>query len=149
MPLNFVNGGYVFSPTALILSVLLTLYCSKLLLETRKKVGGSFSEIGLRTLGVRGKLLVDFMLATSQIGFCTAYVYFICSNLQSLFLNAFNFEISQWWLGVGCIVVYAPLCFVRKIETFAKTHVLADIMIMVTLLAVIIYASISLNNNGF
>jgi len=81
MPLNFVNGGYVFSPVALVLSVLLTLYCSKLLLETREKVGGSFSEIGLKTLGPKGKILVDIMLATSQIGFVTAYIYFICSNL--------------------------------------------------------------------
>ena len=49
MPLSFVNGGWLFSVVALILALLLTLYCIKLLLEVRQKLGGnlSFSDIGL------------------------------------------------------------------------------------------------------
>jgi len=66
-----------------------------------------------------------------------------------VFKNAFDADVSQWYIGIGCIVLYVPLCFVRKIETFAKTHVLADIMIIFTLLSVVIYATISAENNGF
>lgn len=66
-----------------------------------------------------------------------------------MFKNAFDADVSQWWIGLGCVFVYVPLCFVRKIETFAKTHVLADIMIIVTLLSVVIYASFSVENYGF
>jgi amino acid permease len=64
MPISFVNGGYVFSVIALIFALILTLYCIKLILEVREKLGGSlsFSEIGFRTYGKTGKFLVDLSL---------------------------------------------------------------------------------------
>jgi hypothetical protein len=44
MPKNFINGGWLLSPLALILSMSMTLYCAKLLIEVNAKVGGgSFS----------------------------------------------------------------------------------------------------------
>jgi amino acid permease len=47
MPLNFVNGGWLFSAICIVLSMFWTLYCAKLLIETHKQVGGgSFPEIG-------------------------------------------------------------------------------------------------------
>ena len=33
IPQDFVNGGYVFSPVTILLSLALTLYCAKLLIE--------------------------------------------------------------------------------------------------------------------
>jgi proton-coupled amino acid transporter len=84
MPKNFINGGYVFSASVMFGSLLLTLYCAKLLLDTRAKVGGSFSEIGERTWGRTGKLLFDITLVVSQVSFVTAYVYFIAKNVSSI-----------------------------------------------------------------
>lgn len=48
LPTSFVNGGSLFSAVALILSLIFTLYCIKLLLDVRQKLGGnlSFPEIG-------------------------------------------------------------------------------------------------------
>ena len=87
MPQNFINGGYGFSSLAMLGSLFLTLFCAKLLLDTRAKLGGnlSFSEIGERTWGKGGKILVDVTLVGSQFSFVTAYVYFIASNLQEIF----------------------------------------------------------------
>ena len=65
MPKNFINGGYLFSGIVMFLSLLLTLFCANLLLKTRAKVGGSFSEIGERTWGRTGKILVDVTLVGS------------------------------------------------------------------------------------
>jgi amino acid permease len=64
MPLSFVNGGYIFSVVALVLALILTLYCIKLILEVRDKLGGSlsFSDIGYKTYGKTGKWLVDISL---------------------------------------------------------------------------------------
>lgn len=143
------NGGYIFTPITLIASLCLTLYCANLLIETKKKVGGSYSEIGQRTCGFYGRLGVDVSLAISQIGFTTAYIYFISSNLQTIFLNAFNVQVSQWVFGAFCVIMYTPLCWVRKIEKFNKTHIFADVMILVTLVSIIIYASVYASNNGW
>lgn len=49
-------------------------------------------------------------------------------------------DVSQWTLGGGCLVVYAPLCFVRRIEVFASTHVFADAMIAITIITIIVYS---------
>jgi len=68
MPKDFVNGGYVFSPLALLLGLILTMYCVKLLIISRDKLGKkstSFSELGEMTLGWKGKIAVDLSLAVS------------------------------------------------------------------------------------
>jgi amino acid permease len=62
MPKNFVNGGWAFSAFALTVALFLTLFCIKLLLQVRERVGGSFSEIGAKTYGKFGKVLVDITL---------------------------------------------------------------------------------------
>jgi hypothetical protein len=79
MPKNFVNGGWLFSPFILFVCMLLTLYCIKLLLDVRAKLGGSFSEIGFKSYGRCGKMMVDITLFGSQTGFTCAYVYFIAN----------------------------------------------------------------------
>ena len=79
MPKNFVNGGYIFSVVALVSALILTLFCIRLLIEVRNKIGGSFSEIGQKTYGKCGKVMVDITLFGSQVGFVTAYIYFIAS----------------------------------------------------------------------
>lgn len=68
MPKDFVNGGYIFSPFALLLGLILTMYCVKLLIISRDKLGRksmSFSELGELTLGKWGKIAVDLSLAIS------------------------------------------------------------------------------------
>lgn len=68
MPKDFVNGGYVFSPFALLLGLILTMYCVKLLILSRDKLGRkstSFSQLGEMTLGWKGKIAVDLSLAVS------------------------------------------------------------------------------------
>jgi solute carrier family 36 (proton-coupled amino acid transporter) len=62
MPKNFVNGGWLFSAIALFMALFVTLLCIRLLLEVRNKVGGSFSDIGAKTYGKCGKVMVDITL---------------------------------------------------------------------------------------
>lgn len=50
--------------------------------------------------------------------------------------------INHWWFGLLCIVIYVPLCWVRKIEVFNKTHLFADIIIVVMIVSVIVYGCI-------
>ena len=46
----------------------------------KEKLGGlveSYSDLGFQIFGPFGKGLVDFSLASSQIGFCIAYILFV------------------------------------------------------------------------
>ena len=154
MPLSFVNGGWLFSAVALVLALLLTLYCIKLLLEVRQKLGGSpsFSDIGLQTAGKTGKLLVDISLFGSQTGFTCAYIYFIASQLTGVLDAAYNTTLPnnfKWWFMPLCFVILFPLVLVRKIQTFAKFHVFGDVMIFITLTVIVIFTSVSVSNNGW
>jgi solute carrier family 36 (proton-coupled amino acid transporter) len=53
------------------------------------------------------------------------------------------------FLGLLCFVIYAPLCLVRKIEKFAITHIFADALILITTIAILVYASQKLANEGW
>ncbi len=48
-----------------------------------------------------------------------------------------------------CFVILFPLVMVRKISTFAKFHVFGDAMIFITLIVIVIFASISVEKNGW
>ena len=48
------------------------------------------------------------------------------------------------------MIIYVPLVLVRKIEKFAATHLFGDIMIFITLVAIITYASVHVSDQrGF
>lgn len=99
------------------------------------------------------------MLVASQFGFCTAYVYFIASQIggeggvipcitSSLPDCSDGYILPKWaWMPIA-MAIYVPLVFVRKIEVFAATHVFGDIMIIITLITVMVYSSISLSDDG-
>jgi len=82
MPGNFIKSGWLFSSLSMFMALLLTIYCTRLLLITRAAMGNnlSFSEMGFKLLGVKGQYMVDVTLVSSQFSFCCAYVYFIASN---------------------------------------------------------------------
>jgi proton-coupled amino acid transporter len=81
LPKSFVNGGYGFSIIALVVSCIVTIYCAMLLLQVRQVTkSSSYSELGFKLYGRVGKAFVDVALCLSQIGFVSAYPYFIMVN---------------------------------------------------------------------
>lgn len=55
---------------------------------------------------------------------------------------------NKWvWMPL-CMLLYIPLVMVRKIEVFAVTHVFADAMIIISMIAIFIYAGIDLGRDG-
>jgi proton-coupled amino acid transporter len=154
LPTSFVTGGYGFSAIALIFAVILTLYCIKMLLEVREKLGGglSFTEIGFVTYGKTGKLLVDVSLFASQVGFVCAYIYFIASQVTSVLDSAFNIDIPiqyKWVYAPISFAILFPMVLVRKIQTFAKFHVFGDIMVLLAVVTCMGYATYSVTQNGW
>lgn len=105
-------------------------------------------------MGLKGKILVDVFLTLAQLGFVTAYIYFIITSLHDVVLDLANYDCPRIWfgkfsthfsnlqIGLLCFVIYVPLCLVRKIEKFAVTHIFADALILITTIVILVYASI-------
>jgi len=92
------------------LSFVLTLVCTLKLLEAKAKTkNGSFSDIGFNAMGKPGKILVDIFLSLCQIGFVTAYIYFITTSLKSVYDEAKGdgSDISVIWFGKDSILKYS------------------------------------------
>ena len=156
VPKDFKNGGYIFTPITLLVSLVLTLYCAKLVLAVNARCGGgSFPEMGFKAYGKPGKIFVEIVLVASQFGFCTAYVYFIASQIGGeggvipcIQGDCYGEIINKWlWMPI-CMAIYIPLVMVRKIEVFAVTHLFGDILIIVTLIVIFGYAGADLSKKG-
>jgi len=159
IPNDFKAGGYIFTPITLIVSCALTLYCANLLLQVHAKTGGSFPDMGFKAYGKPGKIFVEIVLVCSQFGFCTAYVYFIASQIGGAggvipCITGDNdmceggLELNKWiWMPIS-MAIYVPLVMVRRIEVFAVTHLFGDIMILITLIVICSYAGIDIGNKG-
>eukprot|EP00347_Sterkiella_histriomuscorum_P012049 403370085 len=161
LPRNFQNGGWLWALISMVLSFILTLVCAIKLLQAKAKIqpGGSFSDIGFQAIGKPGKYMVDIFLGLSQIGFVTAYIYFITTSLKSVADEvreqqhqdepAYKSDVSVIWFGALCFIIYVPLCLVRKIEKFAWTHLIADALILITTIVILVYALIQLSKYGW
>lgn len=126
-----------------------TVYCAKLILEVREHTkSNSFTEIGLKLYGKTGRAFVDLCLILSQSGFCCAYIYFIKENFCNIMRNSYDVDINPNILAWVCFIFFSLLCFVRKIEIFASTHIFADMMIFLTVVVVIGYGAAELSKNG-
>jgi amino acid permease len=79
LPYQFWETGIAVFPTFLIGILIMTLYCTSLMLECALEHGDSYSEIAKAAYGNKMKVLVEILIIGSQIGFCTNYCYFIMS----------------------------------------------------------------------
>lgn len=44
-----------------------------------------------------------------------------------------------------CFCIYVPLCFIRKVEKLAVTHLFGDAMIIITLIVLFVYGGIAMS----
>lgn len=100
-------------------------------------------------MGNFGRRAVELSLLFSQVGLVCAYIAFICTSMVSIVKDTTGSHVSPWWFGLLLVLIYTPLCIIRKIEVLAPTHVFADIMIVVTLTTLMIYAGIKVNRDGW
>src|ERR1700761_7510203 len=52
-------------------------------------------------------------------------------------------------IGLFCLLVYTPLCWIRRIEKFNASHILADALIMITVIIILVFACIQIHDSGF
>ena len=136
--------------------MILSMYTSTLLLDSRLKLkANSYTDLGMKAFGKPGKIAVNLALALCQIGFVCAYIYFIKENLTQIFYGKELKEEDEasWvrktiWVAVGEFFIYAMLSYVRKIQIFASTSLFGNLMIMITITAIIVYGCIHIKDQG-
>ncbi|KAJ3169352.1 neutral amino acid transporter [Geranomyces variabilis] len=143
LPKAFANGGMGFSLVCLVIIGSLTLHCMLLLVETSRKLGGSFGDIGEHLYGQWMRQLVLGSIALSQAGFCCAYYIFIAQNLRDFLMVVSDCRLvwPDWVFIAIQLAAYIPLSWVRKIKHFSITSLVADVFIMVGL-AYILYLDV-------
>ena len=149
LPNNFYNGGAVFSLLVFVFSGFFTLFCTHKLIEVRERTGyRNFGEMANKIIGPHGKHLINFILSGAQLGFCCAFIYVVVESFYELFNHGLHIHVSRSVFGLCCLLLFSCLAYVRKLEVFASTHVFADIMIALTLVAVVYYGSTEMHSNG-
>ena len=75
--------------------------CINKLMQCKFKTGkSSFSEIAIEALGIKGKYATDCALICSQVGFTTAYIYFISATLKDVVYDiSGGIFVNRWWFG--------------------------------------------------
>lgn len=160
MPKNCRNGGWLFTLFVMLFSFFVTYYSILKLLQARDKAppGSSFAEIASHAIGLKGKLVVDIFLCLMQYGFVISFTYFVLESMKSVVDEIFDIEINVIYIGrmplllslIGlfAFAVTAPLQLVRRIEKFAFTFLIADLLILTTVITIVVYAIKHLNEKG-
>lgn len=154
MPQYFYDTGIISMPSIMIGSLILTLYCAKLLLECAEDHGDSYTEIAESAYGPKMKKLTEWLIIGSQLGFCTNYVYFISSQMGSV-INCSRSgadvatcwkpdiiydEVQLWYFLPMLMLIYVPLCWIRNMEKLAFTHLISDVIIFVVIISIFVFA---------
>ncbi|GFO11588.1 proton-coupled amino acid transporter 1 [Plakobranchus ocellatus] len=81
----------------------------------------SYGDVGFEAMGSSGRLLVDGAVVTSQIGFCCAYLIFICKNLSDFVPSV---DMVQWLLMI--LPPVTLLTLLRSLNSLAFTSLMAQ-----------------------
>jgi len=142
LPKAFKNGGMLFSSIILLVVSLVTSLCFHLLLETRKRYGGGYGDLGEAIGGRRLRSLILTSITISQIGFVSAGLIFTADNLHSFFdavtKDSTN-AISVNALITVQLLALIPLSFIRNMSKLGPVALLADIFILIGLVYIYSY----------
>jgi len=139
LPKAFSNGGLIFSLILLALSGWLTYLTMILLIRCSEKFGGSYGDIGKQLYGKPFKIMIQGSIALTQSGFCCAYIIFILQSIKSIVETVSNGSIAipDWAIITAQILIYIPLSWIRKIQNFSITSLIADVFILIGLVYII------------
>lgn len=153
LPKAFQNGGMLFSVVGLFISAALSTFCMLRLTAcsdaVQRATGASSVSYGLlgeRAFGGWGRLAVNVSLVLSQLGFCCSYLIFVEKNVGDIVMQLLHIHDASalasfsWTLILLQIPLYTPLTWVRRIEYFALTNLVADVLILFGIVYIIGYS---------
>lgn len=150
LPRAFSNGGMLFSLVSLAFSGWLTYFTMILLIRCSEKFGGSYGDIGKYLFGKPFKIMIQGSIALTQSGFCCAYIIFVLQSVQSIISSITNNSliIPDWAIIAVQVLIYIPLSWIRKIQNFSFTSLIADVFILIGLIYIISSDVLIISNQG-
>ena len=55
-------------------------------------------------------------------------------------------DVSVLYFGLAVFLIISPLTLIRRIERFAFTYIIADVLILITAIIIVIFASIHISH---
>ena len=104
----------------------------------------SYSDIGRAAYGSKGAKVVDFAIVTAQMGFATAYLIFIGSNVEAALSTCIG---ASSWATITAVLV-CPLVWMRSLKKLSFGAILADIAIVFGLIVIFIYAFMNASDSN-
>ncbi|KAJ1953283.1 hypothetical protein EC988_003079, partial [Linderina pennispora] len=150
LPRAFYNGGLLTSCVLMICVAAYAWHCILLLAEVYLKVGGSYSEIGLKLYGRTMQYAVTTSIVLAQIGGCCAYTIFVAQNWRNVFNTLTGCQATlgtNFWVVIQ-LVVFVPLAMIRQIRYFAPVAMVANILIVISLGYLLGFDVVSIAQNG-
>ncbi|KAK2752351.1 neutral amino acid transporter [Onygenales sp. PD_40] len=150
LPRAFMNGGMLFSSIVLVSVSLLSYYCFILLVNTRLKIHGSFGDIGGVLYGKHMRRIILGSIVLSQIGFVSAYIVFVSTNLRAFALAVSKCKavIDIKWMILIQLVIFIPLSFIRDIGKLGFTALVADVFILLGIIYLYAFDIHTIVDNG-
>ena len=147
-PRSFYLGGILFSIVSCIIFGWLSLICMKWLVKAHNQFKGTYAEITGIAIGPIGKYSVDLIICITQIGPPVITTGFIIENtLQSL--SNLDAKTDAYIIMIVLLICLIPLCLIKTIGDASITHIIADIIIIGSILIMGIYsASQGVNSNN-
>ncbi|KAG1413654.1 hypothetical protein G6F58_007367 [Rhizopus delemar] len=148
---RFSNGGLILSTVLMVILGTICLGSFQLLVAAQQRIGGSYGDVAQHLYGRYLKMLINFFLCISQMGFVASYLIFISENI-GIVVNTVNncnvpFDAKYYtWIVIAVIV---PVCWIRKIARLSYIAILADVFIAFNLVCVLYFTSNQISHNGF
>ncbi|KAH8067772.1 amino acid transmembrane transporter [Aureococcus anophagefferens] len=144
MPKGFQEGGLCFSLGMLVLSFALFSLGATRLLEAWEGCRKSYAAMMGLAFGHKGVLVVRFTIVAQQCGICLTYFIFVATNLRELVMYACP-SFAAPSLAQCCllqVLAYAPLSCIRNMQNFALTNLVANALILYSLVVLAVYGTI-------
>lgn len=137
LPKSFSNGGLLYSNLMLVMFSVLSYYCFVTIIKIRSRLNvSSFGNLGLVLFGPALKLIILLCIILSQIGFSSAYIVFVATNIQHLIGERVNLQL----LILLQLFFFVPMSLIRRISKLSVIILISDFFILLGLLYVYYYS---------
>ena len=138
-PYSFYLGGSIYSSVLCIVVAYLTLVCMIWLSKANDQLGGTYSDIAEYAIGPAGAYLLDSIIFITQFGPGIINIGFILGLILRS-LSIFNLDVSVFIISVSLLFLLIPLCLIRSIQDQSWAHVVADIIIISSIVIIAIFS---------
>lgn len=125
------NLGMLFIGLIALYTMLLQVRCVAKLADPAIR---SYSDLGSKVLGSKGKLLLDVCMMIAQLGFAIAYLIFIGSQLDQVvcFETELEFCDKKPMYILFAAVILTPICWLRDLKYLSYVSICTTIFLMVS-----------------